>query len=242
MKTKIVQKLTKILPGDEKGNINKNRERWGKREYWEGKDDYGYQWGGGHEQSYLEMKRVVESYLIPFIKLEQNDILEIAPGAGRMTTELLRLARRLVLVDLNSACIDICKERFKYYGHIDYHVNNGVSLDMIKDNSCDIIVSWDSFVHMDKKVVEGYISQFASKLRDNSFAWIHHSGIGKTKKGWRSNVTSEIVGELARKHGLLLKAQINVSLVQEPEQHYRDCISIMVKNPADDIVGIPREA
>jgi cyclopropane fatty-acyl-phospholipid synthase-like methyltransferase len=241
MKKNIVEGIKGILKDDAKSNIDENRERWGKRELWEGKDNYGYQWGGGHKQSYFEMRRVAESYLIPFMIKESNDILEIAPGAGRMTTELLRLARRLVLVDVNSACIDVCRERFKYYNHIEYHVNDGISLDTVKNGSCDLIVSWDSFVHMDKNVVEGYIAQFGSKLRDNGFAWVHHSGAGKAKKGWRSNVTREIVSELVEKHGLLLKAQINVSLVQEPEKYYRDCVSVMVKNPTSDLVGLPRE-
>jgi len=35
--------------GDIDSNISWNRDRWGKKENWRGKDAYGYRWSGGHK-------------------------------------------------------------------------------------------------------------------------------------------------------------------------------------------------
>ena len=169
------------------------------------------------------------SITIPFFRVESFDIVEIAPGAGRFTAELVRLARSMVLVDLNQACIDVCRERFRYYQQIRFLVNDGVSLDAVADASADLIASWDSFVHIEREVVERYVLQFPRILRPGGIAWIHHSARGMHSEGWRSNMTSELMAGYAEASGLLLKAQIFRFLVPQPATTYKDCISILTK-------------
>ena len=140
---------------------------------------------------------MAEKYLHPFLPGGELDIVEIAPGAGRFTAELIRTARSMVLVDLNQTCIDLCRERFRYYQRIQFVVNDGMSLEAVADGSADLIASWDSFVHIELEVVERYVRQFPRILRAGGIAWIHHSARGKHSEGWRSNMTSELMARYA---------------------------------------------
>jgi SAM-dependent methyltransferase len=212
-------------------NIEANREKWGDRAYWEGDLHYGHRWS-----DQVECTSMAERYLYPFLRplndprpdaaVAARDVLEISPGAGRFTVELLRFARRLALVDLNRSCIDICRERFRYYNHLEYHVNDGSSLEMVADESFDLIVSWDSFVHMDREVVAKYVAQFPQKLRPEGLAWIHHAAHGQTGSGWRSNMTRGLMCTYAERAGLLLRAQLSWFPLPDPP-YYNDCISIL---------------
>jgi hypothetical protein len=110
-----------------------------------------------------------------------GSMLEIAPGFGRWTQFLKGLCDRLVVVDLTEKCIDHCRERFAAAGHIDYYVNDGLSLDMVADRSVDFVFSFDSLVHADPVVFEAYIPQLAAKLRPDGIGLIHHSNAGSLR-------------------------------------------------------------
>jgi len=216
--------LVSYLSDEAKRNIAENRATWGEEEAWRGNLRYGHEWS-----DQLHCRSVAEKYLHPFLPGGELDIVEIAPGAGRFTAELIRTARSMVLVDLNQTCIDLCRERFRYYQRIQFVVNDGMSLEAVADGSADLIASWDSFVHIELEVVERYVRQFPRILRAGGIAWIHHSARGKHSEGWRSNMTSELMARYAEASGLLVKAQIFRLLEQQPVVHYKDCISILTK-------------
>jgi SAM-dependent methyltransferase len=106
-------------------------------------------------------------------------ILEIAPGFGRWTQHLHRLATRLVAVDLSELCIQACRERFRAINSIEYHVNDGRSLAMIADSSVDFAFSFDSLVHVELDVIDAYLAQLQAKLAPDGVAFIHHSNLGE---------------------------------------------------------------
>lgn len=205
-------------------NLTYNINRWGSREQWENLDAFGYNWGSDNSTpSYHRARRISEQMLLPLLDGKREiPILEIAPGAGRFTTELIRLASELHVVDLNQACIDICKERFKYYTNIQYHKNDGVSVQMVPDNAFDLIASFDSFVHIAPEIIRQYIIQFVSKLRAGGIIWLHHSN-GYKEVGHRTEMTSEMMKDFAKEAGLDLVTQ-----------HYLsqgiDCISVLTKS------------
>jgi ubiquinone/menaquinone biosynthesis C-methylase UbiE len=58
-------------------------------------------------------------------KYTNGHILELAPGHGRITKYLAMIADKLSIVDLNSECINACKEKFKIFDNIEYFVNDG---------------------------------------------------------------------------------------------------------------------
>lgn len=114
--------------------------------------------------------------LHPF--LPAGTVLEIAPGYGRWTQYLKDRCDRLVLVDLTERCIDACRERFAGEGHLEYHVNDGRSLAMVEDGSIDLAFSFDSLVHAEADVVDGYLAQLATKLAPDGVGFLHHSNMG----------------------------------------------------------------
>ena len=90
----------------------------------------------------------------------------------------LHTACPLVLVDLVSKCIEACRRRFACVDHIEYHVNDGRSSDVIEDNSLDFVFSMDSLVHADPVVMRQYPLQPGKKLRDGGVGFTHHSNLG----------------------------------------------------------------
>jgi hypothetical protein len=50
---------------------------------------------------------------------------------------------------------------------------------MIAEESVDFVYSFDSLVHADAGVLEGYLSQFPRILSETGVAFIHHSNLGE---------------------------------------------------------------
>ena len=164
-------------------------------------------------------------------------ILEIAPGHGRWSRELVPRARRLVLVDLNPSCIEFCRQRFAGQPSVEYYVNDGRSLPFLAPSTIDFAWSYDSFVHMEAPTVASYLRELARVLRPGGRAVIHHAGrrhaarsLGFLRYGgragsWvfrlvsmgldtaggrdgdRGNVSARVVRELAARAGLTVELQ-----------------------------------
>lgn len=155
--------------------LESNRRMWDVEYEWSaGRDgeEWSEAWGGSAAQW--------ESAILPRIHrfVPAGTILEIAPGHGRWTHFLRRLCTRLIVVDLSATCIEACRARFAGDSHLEYHVNDGMSLDMIEDGSVDFVFSFDSLVHADAGVMTAYLTQLGRKLRDGGAGFIHHSNLG----------------------------------------------------------------
>jgi SAM-dependent methyltransferase len=105
-------------------------------------------------------------------------ILEIGPGYGRWTRYLKQACDRLILVDLAENCVEHCKRRFAGASSIEYHVNDGRSLDMVADASVDFAFSFDALVHAEADVLDAYMQQLSHKLTPNGVGFFHHSNLG----------------------------------------------------------------
>ena len=119
--------------------------------------------------------------ILPRIKsyTPANRVLEIACGYGRWTQYLKDLCKSLVVIDVSEECIRACKQRFSDCSRIEYHVNDGKTLDMIPDSSVDFVFSFDSLVHADESVIKAYICQLQRILINAGVAFIHHSNLGE---------------------------------------------------------------
>lgn len=120
------------------------------------------------------------SVLLPRIHafVPAGTILEIAPGYGRWTQYLKDLCDRLIIVDLAENCIDHCRRRFSAASNIEYHVNDGRSLDAVADGSVDFVFSFDSLVHVEADVLAAYLKELTRKLKPDGVGFFHHSNIG----------------------------------------------------------------
>jgi SAM-dependent methyltransferase len=157
-------------------SLEDNRRIWTEEHDWPQSGD---EWSGPWAGSDAQWHECIFPRIRSFIPVDH--ILEIAPGHGRWTQFLQAHARRLSIVDLSPACIAACRDRFRHLGHLEYHVNDGRSLDMIGDESVDFVFSFDSLVHADPDTLRAYIQQIARKLRRGGAAFIHHSNLGAFK-------------------------------------------------------------
>lgn len=164
-------------------SIEENIKAWGNDKRWSQElnlgDKWSNSWGNVDMQWYASLLPRIHKYLInKRERLSVGTILEIAPGYGRWTQYLQALCKQLILVDLNQNCIEACEKRFSHLSHLEYHVNDGKSLSMTKDNSVDFIFSYDSLVHVEEDVISLYLKDISSKLTPEGVAFIHHSNLG----------------------------------------------------------------
>jgi 2-polyprenyl-3-methyl-5-hydroxy-6-metoxy-1,4-benzoquinol methylase len=153
--------------------VDENQEAWNRNYQWiEQGEEWSSEWGGSEAQWFGAILQRIHAFL------PTATILEIAPGFGRWTKYLKECCEHLIVVDLAENCIKACQERFASDSHIAYYVNDGKSLAMIQDKSVDFVFSFDSLVHAETDVIEGYLNQLAMKLKPNGVGFLHHSNIG----------------------------------------------------------------
>jgi SAM-dependent methyltransferase len=128
----------------------------------------GYEWGS---REWVE--RMLESTLA--IALQPGcRVLEIGPGAGRLTELLLRDQREVVIADISRVCLDQTLARFP--GAKLRAVQLGVD-DVgkaIAPASLDAVVSFDCFVHVDEATTARYLALLRGLLKPGAHGVIHH--------------------------------------------------------------------
>ena len=130
--------------------------------------------------------------------LPANTILEIAPGFGRWTHYLKDFCNELWAVDKSNDCIEACRERFAGESHIHCVLNDGRSLSMIPEGTVDFVFSFDSFVHPDRDVIEGYLRQLGTKLKIGGKGFIHHSNFGEYVNSRRERLPEALAKPLIK--------------------------------------------
>jgi 2-polyprenyl-3-methyl-5-hydroxy-6-metoxy-1,4-benzoquinol methylase len=193
--------------------LEENLVTWSKWDWSQMGDEWSSPWGGTEYVWWGTIFPRIQAFV------PTESILEIAPGFGRCTQYLQHLCRKLAVVDLTERCITACRERFATSSHISYFVNDGKSLEMIKNNSVDFVFSWDSLVHAESEVVRAYLAQLALKLKPEGVGFLHHSNLGAYKDPrtgelrvenphWRAtNMTAGLFVEYCAEVGLQCIAQ-----------------------------------
>lgn len=214
-------------------SINENNNMWDNDNSWisySNGDVWSDPWGGTPYLWYTTILPRILRYL------PAKTILEISPGHGRCTQFLKDLCEKLIIVDLSQTCIDYCKNRFINSSNIEYHVNDGKSLNFVKDSSVDFVFTWDSLVHVESDCLESYILECDRILKPNGIGFIHHSNFTETSDiknyGWRAtSVNAEIIKQFIDNTGLKLIAQETIDWASNQEVPIRcdDCISMFVK-------------
>jgi ubiquinone/menaquinone biosynthesis C-methylase UbiE len=183
------RKLAKNLPGI--SSLAANKQIW---EHWN--------WEGGGEEWTIspEWKNsLIQNVLLRYIP-SGGHILEIGPGAGRWTAELLGMADTFTAIDVAESCIRLCRQKFGGERG-QFLVGNGKDLEAIADASIDSLWSFDAFVHINVPETASYVREFRRVMRAGAVAVIHHGKYGGIEGGWRSNLTSEAFHKLLQDHG-----------------------------------------
>lgn len=153
--------------------IEQNRSTWNTYDWSQRGDEWSSDWGGTESLWWGTLQPRIHSFV------PADTILEIAPGFGRCTQYLKGLGRSLIAVDSSEKCIDGCRKRFAAAKNITFHLNDGKSLDMIREQSLDFVFSFDSLVHAESDVLDSYVTQLGRKLKPNGVGFIHHSNLGE---------------------------------------------------------------
>ncbi len=207
------------------------------REFWDSFD-----WSGAGKEWTFDAKRyggldpeswktsLVENSMRKHIE-EGSTVVEVGPGDGRWTEELLKIAGRVLLVDISKTVLALCQARFDDQDRLAYHLTDDLSLRDIADDSVDFVWSYDVFVHINPTDIETYIKTFRRILRPGGRAIIHHSGTyaGEDEQHlrrtvYRSHMDGKFFAVLLERNGLRLLDQ-DGSLV-----HYKgDLITVFEK-------------
>lgn len=213
-------------------DIRENLNRWTNHDWSTAGDEWSVGYGGTEAMwAWTIMPRIAG--LLP-----AKHILEIAPGFGRVTQFLAPSCDRLTLVDLTKRCIEACQKRFKDLDHLDYHVNDGRSLDMVEDASVDFVFSWDSLIHAEEDVISAYLEQLARKLVPGGAGFLHHSNLAAYRdkttgeltidnEHWRaSGMSAERFRAMCHEFGLRCVVQ---ELIPWGGSNFTDCVSFFVR-------------
>jgi SAM-dependent methyltransferase len=158
-----------------------NQSTWGAEENWKkflDGEQWSHAWGGSHAQWYgLILPRI--SRFIPC-----DDILEIAPGYGRWTKFLIHNCNSFTAVDISTPSINHCTKIWGDRGQ--FIQTDGKSLPL--KNKFDFVFSFDSLVHVEYEVIRSYIKEILNVIKDNGFAFIHHSNLYEFRKNLPDNI------------------------------------------------------
>lgn len=218
--------------------LEDNRRTW---TVYDWKGDGGEEWSSAWGGSQMLWRVTLFPRLAPF--LPAGNILEIAPGGGRVTAFLLQACERLDVVDIARSALDACRERFARHDHIHYHLGSGNALDFLPDASIDLAVSWDSLVHAESDIVDGYVLSLSNKLRPGGVAVLHHSNLAahrladgssfaadmdRPENGWRAgSVRAESVRHACERAGLVCTGQEIFAWSRPPVTS--DCLTVFAR-------------
>jgi SAM-dependent methyltransferase len=197
-----------------------------------------YMWSSdGHEwsKSFGTTEDLWNNHIFDKIKeFRGKKILEIAPGFGRITQFLSILAGELIVVDLNPFCIEKTRNKLKHHV-LAYFVNDGKSIPKVRNNSQDLVFSFDSFVHMHSNVTEEYIKEIYRVLKPGGQAFIHHSwfygGSDNSTENiaGRANMNPERFKEIVNENGMEIISQDIIQFEPLDLWNGTDCISVFRK-------------
>jgi ubiquinone/menaquinone biosynthesis C-methylase UbiE len=195
-------------------NVEQNLVKWDQNHPWS-KD--GDEWSGQAKQCGVPYERwkasLIANMIAPFIN-PKAQVLEIAPGHGRWTEHLLAGSGHVTVVDISPTCLSYCRTRFQQAANIDYFLTTGHQLPRYIDDKIDFVWSYDSFVHMDRSVIAGYLGEIKRVLKIGGTSVLHHAGIENLDAhvqsehpGWRSQMNADVMRQLAEEAGLEVISQ-----------------------------------
>lgn len=189
--------------------VEYNRSAWSDHDWSQG----GEEWSPSPEWR----ESLMDEFLRPNVG-QQAAIVEIGPGAGRWSTELLRHASHLYLVDITQTTLDICREKLGDGDGVSYLLSQGSSLPGVPDRSVGFVWSFDVFVHVAPDDQRRYLAECARVMKPGARGVIHHSGDGGMRGGWRSPMTTELFNRMLADSGLRVVGQ---SEAWGPDGQYR---------------------
>ena len=224
-------------------SIDWNKTRWEREHHWSAHgDEWSYMFGSAAAHWYGFILPRLYPFL-PGASTPNARIVEIAPGHGRWTQFLLHHCEQFAGHDISGACIEYCRKRFAERVEnksATFHLTDGLSL-AEADDSVDLVFSYDSLVHAERDVMQGYLTHLSRCLKPGGFAFLQHSNLGAYPQlhnfqnagpyNCRGvSVTTDTMQADARARGLIpLVQEVLNHETQHMNNELTDCISLIQK-------------
>jgi len=154
---------------------------------------------------------LVDAFIVQSIA-DNSTVLEVAVGHGRWAPFLAQRSRRYIGIDFSPSCVKFFRKRFARLTNADFYITDGRTLSLVTSDSVQSIWSFDSFVHIEPDVTEGYMAEFARILSPGGRCSIHHPGTPSHEQranGGRSELTADLFASIANAKGLRVLSQVN---------------------------------
>lgn len=138
-----------------------------------------------YDQAEHFLKNDWKIHIWPILKTADfSTVLDLAAGHGRNSAQLIKLAKKLYIVDIHQSNINFCKIRFRKYCNIEYTLCDGISCNGVPDDTVTLVYCFDAMVHFDSDVIRNYLKDISRILKHGGTAFLHHSNYGKNPEGW----------------------------------------------------------
>jgi len=115
-------------------------------------------------EQYLLYLRSLAAYVFARGLAANKSILEIGCGAGYGVDYLSRFASSIIAIDTRKDAITFCQTKYRK-SNLDFLLANGTKLPF-KDNSFDIVISFQVIEHIDPNQVLDYLSEIKRVLKE----------------------------------------------------------------------------
>jgi len=224
-------------------SIEWNKRHWGTEYPWSAHgDEWSYSFGSASAHWFAFILPRLHRYL-PDISAPGSRIVEIAPGHGRWTQFLLNHCKSLAAYDISEKCISHCRTRFinrVEEGTAQFHLIDGLNIPE-KDDAVDLVFSFDSLVHVERDVMQSYLTHLGRCLKPGRFAFLQHSNLGAYPHLHNYNnagpyilrgtsVSAATMRADAKERGLITLIQEGLNHeTQTMKNELVDCISVIQK-------------
>jgi SAM-dependent methyltransferase len=142
----------------------------------------------------------VADFVIPYLAT-QATALEIGCGGGRIARRVASRCRRLACLDIDMDMLRRCVHATRALENVAVVLSADRSPSLpFQSESVDFVYSFDTFVHLDQRMVYGSLLEAARVLRRGCKAVIHVAS-HETDGGWRHFAGSVTAGEAAGDFG-----------------------------------------
>jgi GT2 family glycosyltransferase/ubiquinone/menaquinone biosynthesis C-methylase UbiE/glycosyltransferase involved in cell wall biosynthesis len=97
--------------------------------------------------------------------VEDQVVLDIACGEGYGTALLAENAKKVYGVDIDNTCIEHAKQKYQN-DNIEFLLGN-VTRIPLKENSVDVVISYETIEHLDKKIQDAFLKEVKRILKKN---------------------------------------------------------------------------
>jgi len=170
---------------------------------------YGTAWG--HTDDNPDYQRIKMTWLMDVI-MPHFTVLEIGPGGGRWSQNLIDKVAKAILVDGTPASEIAIRYRFNWDG-FSYRVSPDGTMPFVDSGSIDYCFSFDTFVHFEPLLFDTYVGEIGRSLRPGGKFRLHYA------RHWPENESPDPADFTYRDEGDIAKLLDDAGMSLTPKRY-----------------------